>query len=98
MIKNDVILFHSNSKIWTCDTNSCVVVSVEYLLKSYIKRYYHVVSIKKIKDQSCNAQNRRSGEMANILFYKYKNHVIPHSNRMFKTPSDMDMTKMCAYP
>ena len=48
-------------------------VSVAYLSKACIHNYYHVVSVfEKLKDQICNAQNRRSGEMADSLFEKYK--------------------------
>ena len=47
----------------------CVDVSVTYQTKACIRNYYHCVRFFwKIKDQSCNAQNKRSDEMANILF------------------------------
>ena len=44
---------------------------------------------KKLKVQSCNAQNRRFGEMVNSLFKMYKNTVIPHEKHMFQTESKM---------
>ena len=51
----------------------------------------------KLKDQICNLQNRRSGEMANRLFETYKNYVMPHGNHMFQTESGMSMETMCKY-
>ena len=48
-------------------------------------------------DQSCNAQNRRSGEIANRLFDTYQNSVMPHGKHIFNTASDMDMATMCTY-
>ena len=51
----------------------------------------------RFKYQSCNAQNRSSGEMANSLFDICTNTVMPHENHMFQTASDMAMAKMCAY-
>ena len=48
-------------------------MSVVYLPKSCIHHYYHGVSFfGKLKDQSCNAQNRRSGEIVSCLFETYK--------------------------
>ena len=74
-------------------------VSVVYLPKSCIHHYYHGVSFfGKLKDQSCNAQNRRSGEIVSCLFETYKNYVMPHGNHMFQTESDMARAKMCAHP
>ena len=92
--------FHPNSKIWPLDTNLCVGVSVAYLPKAFIRWYYHGVSVfrRKLKDQICNAQNRRSGEMANRLFETYTNTFMPHGKHMCKTSSDMDMATMCTYP
>ena len=55
------------------------------LPKAYIHHYYHGVSFfEKLKDQSCNAQNRRYGEMANHLFDTYKNTVMPHRKHMLR--------------
>ena len=51
----------------------------------------------KLKDQSCNAQNRRSGEMSNSLFDTYKSAFMPHGKNMFQTAYDMDMVTMCEY-
>ena len=52
----------------------------------------------KFKDKICNAQDRRSGEMANYVYVIYKNSVVPHVKHMFQTASDMAMENMCAYP
>ena len=53
---------------------------------------------KKIKDQICNAQNRSSCEMVNLLFDTYNNSVSPHGKHMFQTSYDMTMETMWAYP
>ena len=48
-------------------------MSVAYLPKSFIHHYYHGVRVfEKLKDQSFNAQNVMSDEMANSLFETYK--------------------------
>ena len=71
-------------------------VSVAYLPKSYIHHYYHGVRFFLIlKDHSCNAQNRRSGEMSNHLINKYKNTVIPHGEHVFETATETEMATMC---
>ena len=54
--------------------------------------------LQKLKDQTCNAKNRRSGEMANPIFEIYKKYVMSHGKHMFKTQYDIDMATMCAYP
>ena len=67
--------------------------------KAFIHHHYHGVRVfDKLKDQSCNAQNRRSGDMPTHLFDTCKNSVIPHGNHMFQKSSDMAMATMCAYP
>ena len=50
------------------DTRSFVIVNVVYLPKLFIHQYYHgVIVVKKnLKDIIQNAQNRRSGEKANL--------------------------------
>ena len=76
-----------------------MVVSVAYQQKSCIRHCYHGVSVmKKLKYQSVNIQNRRSGEISNHIFETYKHSVMSHGNYMFKTASDMAMATMCAYP
>ena len=54
--------------------------------------------LKKLKDQSCYVQDRRSGKMSNCLFDKYKNSVMPHGKNMFQTESEMVMETMREYP
>ena len=48
-------------------------------------------------DQIHNAQNRRSNEITNHVYVRYKNYVIPRGKHMFKSASDMEMTTICAY-
>ena len=73
-------------------------LSVTYLPKEIIHNYYHGVSVlKKLKDQICNAQNRRSSEMSNCLFETYKISYMPHGKHMFPTAYEIVMSKMCAY-
>ena len=52
----------------------------------------------KLKDKSCNSQNRRSGEMTNSLFETYKNSVMKHGKNIFQIESDIEMATMCEYP
>ena len=73
-----------------------MVVSVTYLQKNaFIIVIMEWAFFEKLKDQSFNAQNISSGEMANHLFETYKNYVMPHGKHMFKTASDMAMATMC---
>ena len=53
--------------------------------------------MKNLKDQSCNAQNIRSGEIAHQRLEKYKFFDMPHGKHIFQTSYDMDMKTMCAY-
>ena len=57
-----------------------------------------LVLFEKLKDKSCNKQNRKSGEMANRVFEKYKNSTMPHGKHIFKTAYDMAMSKMFTCP
>ena len=54
--------------------------------------------MKKLKDQSFNAQNRRSSEMFNRIFDTYKKSVMARGKSVFKIVSDVDMAIMCSYP
>ena len=54
--------------------------------------------MKKIKDQICNAQNRRSGEMMNNIFETYKNSVMPHGKHMLRIAYVMAISTICTYP
>ena len=54
--------------------------------------------LKKLKDQSQNDQNRRSGGKSNCIYEKYKNTFMPLGNHIYAKTSDMEKAKMCAYP
>ena len=53
--------------------------------------------LKKLKDQSQNAQSR-SGEKAHQIYTTYKNIVMPHVSHIYATASDMANATMCPYP
>ena len=53
--------------------------------------------LKKLKYQSYNAHNRRSGETSNNIFEAYKNYVMPHGCHSYQKSSTMDMETICAY-
>ena len=64
-----------------CDCECCISAkSMHLCLLSW--RNFHQ---KKIKDKSQNAQNRRSGEMANCIFETYKNSVMAHGRHIYHT-------------
>ena len=48
-------------------------------------------------DYPVSCQKISYREMANNLFNKYKNSVMPHGCHMNATESDIDIDKMCAY-
>ena len=52
---------------------------------------------KKIKDQIQNTQNRRSGEISNLVYEAYKNTVMPNGRHIYTKAYDMAKTAMCAY-
>ena len=54
--------------------------------------------LKKLKDQSQNAQNRRSGEKSHHIYETYKNTVIPHVRHIYAKAYDMEKATICAYP
>ena len=54
--------------------------------------------LKKLKDQSQNAQSRSSGEKAHHIYETYKNTVIPHGRHIYDKASDMENATMCTYP
>ena len=54
--------------------------------------------LKKLKDQSQNDQNRRSGEKSNCIYETYKNTVMPHGRHIYAKASDMAKAKICEYP
>ena len=53
----------------------CLIYSYSMHMYLLTWRYRH---IKKLKDRSQNAQNRKSGELSSHLFETYKNSVRPH--------------------
>ena len=76
-----------------CGCECCI--SSKSIRPSLLSRrdYY----LKNLKDLSQNAQNIRSGEMANRLFETYKNSVMPHDHHIYATASDIYLAKICAY-
>ena len=54
--------------------------------------------LKKLKYQSQNDQNRRSGEKANSIYETYKNTVMPHGSHIYAKVFDMEKATMCEYP
>ena len=52
--------------------------------------------LKKLKDLSQNAQNRRSGGKANRIYETYKNTVMPHEHHIHTTVYDTAKATMCA--
>ena len=53
---------------------------------------------KKLKYQSQNSQNRRSGGRLNRIYETYKNTVIPHGHHIYTKLSDMVRSTMSVYP
>ena len=54
--------------------------------------------LKKIKYQSQNAQNKKSGEKSHHIYETYKNTVMQHGRHIYAKSSDMAHATMCAYP
>ena len=54
--------------------------------------------LKKLKDQSQNAQIRRSGRKAHHIYETYKNTVMPHGHHIYSKAYDMAQSTLCAYP
>ena len=54
--------------------------------------------LKKIKDQSQNAQSRRSSEKAHHIYTTYKNTVIPHGCHIYDKAYDIANATMCTNP
>ena len=53
--------------------------------------------MKKIKDQSNNVKNRRSGKIESRNFEAYKNAVRPHDLNVHNTESDISISKICHF-
>ena len=51
--------------------------------------------LKRLKDRSHNAQNRRSDEISSHIFETYNNDVRPHGCHIYNTAVYMAMSKMC---
>ena len=67
-----------------CGSDFCISAkSIHLLLPPWRDRYL------KKKDQSQNAQNRRSGEKANHVYKTYKNKFMPHGRHIHSKASDM---------
>ena len=54
--------------------------------------------MEKLKDQSQNAQRRRSGEKEHHIYTTYKNTVMPHGSHIYAKASDMENATMCTHP
>ena len=76
-----------------------MVANVAYLPKVYIHDYYHgvIFILKKLKDLSQNAQNRRSGGKANCIYETYKNIVMTHGRHNYAKAYDMAKATIFAY-
>ena len=77
-----------------CGCECCISAkSIHSSLLSCRDRY-----LKKLKDQSQNAQSRRSGEKAHHIYTTNKNTVMPHGSHIYAKASDMENATMCTYP
>ena len=54
--------------------------------------------MKKIKDQSQDAQNRMFSEKLHHMYERSKHTVMPHGRHIYARSSDMAKATMCAYP
>ena len=105
-LKNNIIIGNSvlrytfkpqSKKVSVCQKVmcgcKCCISSIgmhSYLLKW---RDYHLI---KLKEQSCNGQNRRSGEMKNIE--TYRNTVVLYGSHIQKTATYISMVMLCHFP
>ena len=77
-----------------CGYECCISAkSIHSSLLSWRDRY-----LKNMKDQSQNAQSRRSGEKEHHIYTTYKNTVMPHGSHIYAKSSDMENATMCTYP
>ena len=53
--------------------------------------------LKKLKDCSQNAQNRRSGGKGNRIYETFKSTVMPHGRHIYAKSYDMTKATMCKY-
>ena len=78
--------------MWGCEC--CISDKIIHsLLLSWCDR-----SLKKPKDQSQNAQRKRSGERSHHIYETYKNTVMPHGRRIYDKEYDMENSTTCTYP
>ena len=76
-----------------CGCECCIYAKIIHSsLLSWRDRY-----LENPKDQSQNAQIRRSGEKAHHIYTTYKNTVMPHGRHIYAKASDMANAKMCTY-
>ena len=54
--------------------------------------------LKKLKDQSQNAQSRRSGAKTHHIYETYKSTVMPHGRHIYAKSSDIANGTMCTNP
>ena len=77
-----------------CGCECCISdKSIHSSLLSWRDRY-----VKKLNNQSQNAQSRRSGEKVHHIYKIYKNTVTPHGSHIYAKVSDMEKATMCTYP
>ena len=77
-----------------CGCECCISAkSIHFSLLSWRDR-----SFKKLKDQSQNAQCKRSGDKEHQIYRTYKNTVMPHESHIYAKASDMANATMCTYP
>ena len=77
-----------------CGCECCISAKrIHSSLLSWRDRY-----LKKLKDQSQNAQSIRSGEKAYHIYKTHKNKVMPHECHIYAKSSDMENATMCTYP
>ena len=62
-------------------------------LLSWCDRYF-----KKLKDQSQNSRNRRSGVKSNRVYETYKNTVMPRGRHIYAKAFDIAESKCFVYP
>ena len=76
-----------------CGCEYCIYAKgIHSSLLSWRDRY-----LKKLKDQSQNAQIRRSGEKSHHIYTTYKNTVMPRGSHIYAKASDIENVTMCTY-
>ena len=76
-----------------CDCECCIYTKMIYYSLISLRDCY----LRNINSISQNAQNRRSGKMANRLFETYKNYVVPRGRHIYATAYYMTMDTVCSY-